>query len=319
MTPAGWLIPLAGATDPRNCGGKASTLASLLSLGMPVPDGVVLTCRAFEAFAGDPLAAAVDAQLVTLGADADSTALQRVAVAIRELVLTAPLPPGVTSALRDVRVSALSACTLAVRSSAVGEDGASASFAGQFDSVLHVDRAGLEAAVRVCWASYWSARALFYRPVPSDCSDGNGHRHPATGRCRRGRCAVHRKPGSNGRTGRNGYPLVNAPVAPFRVALIALAVVALALAARRRQAFGVLVVVNTLFWVAYKQLKPRLCPDAWCFGVLLFKYPAFVVITGLAVSGSVSSRLAAAATAAYLGASAYELWHDGRVRFGVCS
>ena len=51
-----------------------------------------------------------------------------------------------------------------MRSSAVGEDGAAASFAGQFDSVLHV--AGAEAlrrAVRACWASYWSERSLHYR------------------------------------------------------------------------------------------------------------------------------------------------------------
>ena len=55
---------------------------------------------------------------------------------------------------------------LAVRSSAVGEDGASASFAGQFDTVLGVRAADAEApwdAVRRVWASAFSAHASAYR------------------------------------------------------------------------------------------------------------------------------------------------------------
>jgi pyruvate,water dikinase len=44
------LIPLDRADDARLVGGKAHTLARLISLGIPVPDGFVLTCDAFEAF-----------------------------------------------------------------------------------------------------------------------------------------------------------------------------------------------------------------------------------------------------------------------------
>lgn len=54
--------------------------------------------------------------------------------------------------------------SVAVRSSAVDEDGAAASFAGQHESYLNV--VGLEAvaeAVQRCWASGRSARALDYR------------------------------------------------------------------------------------------------------------------------------------------------------------
>src|SRR6185436_13509904 len=52
---------------------------------------------------------------------------------------------------------------LAVRSSAVGEDGASHSFAGQFKTVLHVRGAdALADAVRECCASASSAHALAY-------------------------------------------------------------------------------------------------------------------------------------------------------------
>ena len=54
LTPARWLTPLADASEERTGGGKACTLARLMALGAPVPDGVVLTCDAFEALLGSP-------------------------------------------------------------------------------------------------------------------------------------------------------------------------------------------------------------------------------------------------------------------------
>src|SRR5581483_2043788 len=52
---------------------------------------------------------------------------------------------------------------LAVRSSALLEDGAPLSAAGQFESFLGLaDPAEVAAAVRACWASLWSSRALAY-------------------------------------------------------------------------------------------------------------------------------------------------------------
>ena len=52
---------------------------------------------------------------------------------------------------------------LAVRSSAIGEDGHSASFAGQYETVLGVTPAAVPQAVRACLASLSSARAAAYR------------------------------------------------------------------------------------------------------------------------------------------------------------
>ncbi len=51
----------------------------------------------------------------------------------------------------------------AVRSSAVAEDGATASFAGIYDSVLQVPENQLWEAIRSCWSSWWSDRAVAYR------------------------------------------------------------------------------------------------------------------------------------------------------------
>ena len=73
----------------------------------------------------------------------------------------AALPPGLAEAL----AAALEpGCAYAVRSSATAEDLAEASFAGQHDTVLGCT--GLDAvlgAVRTCFASLWSDRAVTYR------------------------------------------------------------------------------------------------------------------------------------------------------------
>ncbi len=77
-------------------------------------------------------------------------------------------------ARRDSRgVSGLGAQTpVAVRSSAVSEDGEAASFAGQQETFLNVR--GDEAVardVRECWASFFAPRALFYRAQKGTLSD----------------------------------------------------------------------------------------------------------------------------------------------------
>ena len=158
------IVPLERALDPREAGGKAWNLSKLIRLGFPVPSGLVLTCEAFERFlAVDRLGAGIEALHGRLD-PAHPTGRRDVSRAIRARVDGGTLPADVLEAL-DAAGRELSAqAGLAVRSSAVGEDGAAASFAGQFDSVLHVDSVeALRRAVRVCWASYWSERSLGYR------------------------------------------------------------------------------------------------------------------------------------------------------------
>jgi len=88
----------------------------------------------------------------------------------------------------------------AVRSSAIGEDGQDASYAGLHETELGVAPDGVDAAVRRCWASLWSAPALAYRKrrglpldggamgivvqalVPADAAIVAFTRHPVTGR-----------------------------------------------------------------------------------------------------------------------------------------
>lgn len=133
-----------GDGDLPVCGGKAVHLASLLRAGFPVPPGSCLTSAALHAFVDR---AAVRRRLVTAAGEA----------AALDVLRAASWPPAVRRALerawRDLGPP------LAVRSSAADEDGQTASFAGQFRTVLNVaSPEQLADAVLEVWASAWSER-----------------------------------------------------------------------------------------------------------------------------------------------------------------
>ena len=86
---------------------------------------------------------------------------------LRAAVLGMPIPDDVARAVSRL-LERLRAdddrAALAVRSSATCEGVPGASFAGQFQTFLHVrGPADAETAIRSCWASLWSAAALSYR------------------------------------------------------------------------------------------------------------------------------------------------------------
>lgn len=158
------MIPRDLATvDPstERIGGKAATLARLHALALPVPHAVVLDREHFDRFVRDNH---LDAAFAELRLDlADPSSFTRAAACMRERTERATIPSATSKQLLAIWESAEPGAWI-VRSSAVGEDSEADSFAGQLDSILHVrDAAALEQALRSCWASYWSARALFYQ------------------------------------------------------------------------------------------------------------------------------------------------------------
>jgi pyruvate,water dikinase len=90
--------------------------------------------------------------------------LRRMGLRVPEaFVLVAPLDHGLPPDL-DARTARLPGEAVAVRSSALGEDGAATSFAGQYETVLDVRGSeALHAAIETCLASVESQRAAAYR------------------------------------------------------------------------------------------------------------------------------------------------------------
>lgn len=145
-------------------GGKGRGLSELTAKGVPVPPWVVVSVDVFRRFrirAG--LDELIKNELGSLAAESDDDTLKTVADRIGAMIVEADLDSGTRTVLADAYAN-VGEGAVAVRSSAVGEDSARLSFAGQYTTLLNV--VGLDAvteAVQACWASSWSADALRYR------------------------------------------------------------------------------------------------------------------------------------------------------------
>jgi hypothetical protein len=111
--------------------------------------------------------------------------------------------------------------------------------------------------------------------------------------------------------------LVRAPAAPFRGLVSLLIAMAAILCIERPAALAALLALEAGFWAAYRFVRPWLADEMWRYGVLLLKYPLIVLVSSLATGNVLASRLTAAAVAAYVCASAYELWHTRRAPVGA--
>lgn len=156
-----------GLEDRPRAGGKGASLGALIRAGLPVPEGVVLTTAAFEAFlAGLPAGSDPRRRAAALD-PADVGEARRLAAEIAALFARAPLPAAVSGALAGALAQLdpeAKGTPLAVRSSATSEDGAATSFAGLQETALWVrGRAAAERAVRSAWASLYSAESMIYR------------------------------------------------------------------------------------------------------------------------------------------------------------
>ena len=139
-----------GRDDLEIAGGKGANLGELIRAGLPVPDGFVVTTDAYER-------AADAVGLAALVEDAEPAELRRV-------VASAPMPEDLRDGIATAYRALGDDVPVAVRSSATAEDLPGAAFAGQQDTYLNI--VGADAvidAVRDCWASLWTDRAVSYR------------------------------------------------------------------------------------------------------------------------------------------------------------
>lgn len=144
-------------------GGKAANLGELLRAGLPVPPGFCVTTAAYGAVARDPSVRMAIERLAAVDRS-DAAGLAAGATAVREALLVAPVPEAIRTACAGAYAGLGLEVVVAVRSSATAEDLPDASFAGQQDTLLGVrGEASVLAAIRRCWASLFSERAVAYR------------------------------------------------------------------------------------------------------------------------------------------------------------
>lgn len=144
-------------------GGKAANLGELLRAGLPVPPGFCVTTAAYREVARDPSVRAAIERLAAVDRG-DAAGLAAGALAVREALLVAPVPEAIRAACAGAYAGLGGEVVVAVRSSATAEDLPDASFAGQQDTLLGVrGEAAVIAAIRRCWASLFSERAVAYR------------------------------------------------------------------------------------------------------------------------------------------------------------
>jgi pyruvate, water dikinase len=156
-----FLIPIAAerASDPDFVGPKAANLARLARAGLPTPGGFCLSADAYRMQMAE-LGLDVAARRV---ASAEAFEARRTAVELRLELYQRPIAPDILRPLLDAWRATIGNGLGAVRSSALVEDRAGATFAGQFESFLGLDNeADLLTSVRACWAALWSTNARRY-------------------------------------------------------------------------------------------------------------------------------------------------------------
>ncbi|WP_051940427.1 PEP/pyruvate-binding domain-containing protein [Stenoxybacter acetivorans] len=155
-----WVLPFhaAEAAELRLSGGKGANLARSAQL-LPVPEGVIVSSRAYHAFI-TPIQEEIR-RILTQFSGSHAAQSEQLAA----LILRTPLPNGLEQAIEKALIAAdLQTARLAVRSSGTLEDLPGAAFAGQHDTFLGIT--GIDAvldAVRRCYASLWNERVLPYR------------------------------------------------------------------------------------------------------------------------------------------------------------
>ena len=146
-------------------GGKGASLARMAAAGLPVPPGFYLTTRAYRHFVAENHLAEPVLRAAAQAKAGDPGSLDRASTQVRSLMAQGAIPAGIAALIRmSYEELGVDDPPVAVRSSATAEDLPGISFAGQQETYLNV-RGGdhVLQAVRRCWASLWTARALGYR------------------------------------------------------------------------------------------------------------------------------------------------------------
>ena len=148
--------------DIGTVGGKGANLGEMYNAGLPIPPGFCISAQAYEKFLDEAEIKDIILDMLSDLDEEDTQKLQNISEEIHSVMLSAKFPS-------DLKKEILNAYKkvegfVAVRSSATAEDLPTASFAGQQATFLNVKgEENLIDAVKKCWASLFTARAIYYR------------------------------------------------------------------------------------------------------------------------------------------------------------
>lgn len=157
-------------------GGKGANLGEMANLNLPIPNGFAVNAQTYKKYLDKTK---IQDRILELLKDLDienNNKLQATAKQIQQLVVSTPIPEEIAEEIID-NYELLGAnkkkahdlieaneVFVAVRSSATAEDLPEASFAGQQATYLNIKgKKNVVAAVLACWASLFTARAIYYR------------------------------------------------------------------------------------------------------------------------------------------------------------
>jgi len=152
--------------DAEEAGGKGANMGEMVAAGLPVPLGFVVLRDSYlaamrDAGVADELNAAHRDAMLSV---ADQDRFTEMCEKMQALVLKAGMSDDVRERILSSYRTMGSNVIVAVRSSATGEDGADASFAGMNSTFTNISGEDeLIDAVQRCWASLFGARVVAYR------------------------------------------------------------------------------------------------------------------------------------------------------------
>lgn len=148
-------------------GGKGANLGEMTQAGFPVPPGFVVPSSAYRLFIEENGFEKQIRNILKTANTRNPKELQSASEKIMRMMRHGTIPKEVAGQVvkkYDRMSSWFRESLVAVRSSATAEDLPQASFAGQQETFLNIKGdANLLEAVRNCWASLFTARAIFYR------------------------------------------------------------------------------------------------------------------------------------------------------------
>ncbi len=158
-----------GIEDVNIVGGKGGNLGEMYNLGIPIPNGFVVTSDAYFQFIEENNLKPKIKDILKITDVDQPDQLQQASKKIRSIIRKSPINEQLSIEIMKAYkklsgFGGLKNIPVAVRTSATAEDSLDASFAGQGDTFLNViGEANVISRVRDCWSSLFTSRSIFYQ------------------------------------------------------------------------------------------------------------------------------------------------------------